>query len=84
MMLLTLRGVPVLYMGDELALEDGAVPPERVHDVADPPRDPCRTPFPWTGAGAEWRNPWLPFPRPGGTSQTSAPTRARRCTSRAS
>ncbi len=61
MMLLTLRGVPVLYMGDELALEDGAVPPERVRDVADPPRDPCRTPFPWTGAGAEWRNPWLPF-----------------------
>jgi alpha-glucosidase len=61
LMLLTLRGVPVLYMGDELALEDGTVPPERVLDVADPPRDPCRTPFPWTRDGAEWREPWLPF-----------------------
>ncbi len=61
LMLLTLRGVPVLYMGDELALEDGVVPPERVLDVAEPPRDPGRTPFPWTREGAEWRDPWLPF-----------------------
>jgi alpha-glucosidase len=61
LMLLTLRGVPVLYMGDELALEDGAVPPERIRDVAVPSRDPCRTPFPWTREGAEWRDPWLPF-----------------------
>lgn len=61
LILLTLRGVPVLYMGDELALEDGVVPPERVLDVADPPRDPCRTPFPWTRDGEEWRDPWLPF-----------------------
>ncbi len=61
LLLLTLRGVPVLYMGAELALEDGPVPPARVRDVADPPRDPCRTPFPWTRAGAEWHNPWLPF-----------------------
>src|SRR5581483_8308384 len=52
---------PVLYMGDELALEDGVVPPDRVLDVGDPPRDPCRTPFPWTRDGAEWRDPWLPF-----------------------
>lgn len=60
-MLLTLRGAPVLYMGDELALEDGVVPPDRVRDVAEPPRDPGRTPFPWTRDGAEWRDPWLPF-----------------------
>jgi alpha-glucosidase len=60
-MLLTLRGVPVLYMGDELALEDGEVSPDRVLDVQEPPRDPCRTPFPWTREGREWRNPWLPF-----------------------
>jgi alpha-glucosidase len=61
LLLLTLRGVPVLYMGDELALENGVVPPERVLDVADPPRDPGRTPFPWTRDGEEWREPWLPF-----------------------
>ena len=60
-MLLTLRGVPVLYMGDELALEDGVVPPERIRDCAVPSRDPARTPFPWTRDGAEWVEPWLPF-----------------------
>ena len=61
LVLLTLRGVPVLYMGDELGLEDGDVPPDRIRDVADPPRDPCRTPFPWTRSGTEWIDPWLPF-----------------------
>jgi alpha-glucosidase len=60
-LLLTLRGVPILYQGDEIALLDGSVPPERVTDVADPPRDPSRTPMPWTASGAEWRDPWLPL-----------------------
>jgi alpha-glucosidase len=59
-MLLTLPGTPFLYYGDELALEDGEVPPERVRDVADPPRDPCRTPMPWTPEGG-WDDPWLPL-----------------------
>jgi alpha-glucosidase len=60
LVLLTLRGVPCLYYGDELALADGHVPPERVRDVADPPRDPCRTPMPWTRSGG-WNDPWLPL-----------------------
>jgi alpha-glucosidase len=60
-LLLTLRGSVILYQGDELALTDGKVPRERVTDVADPPRDPERTPFPWTRSGDEWRNPWLPL-----------------------
>ncbi len=59
--LLTLRGTALLYQGDEIALVDGAVPPERLTDVADPPRDPERTPMPWTAVGAEWRDPWLPL-----------------------
>jgi alpha-glucosidase len=59
--LLTLRGTPFLYAGDELALPDGEVPPDRVLDVADPPRDPGRTPLPWTRSGDEWRDPWLPL-----------------------
>jgi alpha-glucosidase len=59
--LLTLRGTPFLYFGDELALPDGEVPPERVLDLADPPRDPGRTPMPWTRSGSEWREPWLPL-----------------------
>jgi alpha-glucosidase len=60
-LLLTLRGVPILYQGDEIALLDGEVPPDRVTDIADPPRDPSRTPLPWTPSGAEWRAPWLPL-----------------------
>ncbi len=60
-LLLTLRGSTVLYQGDELALLDGAVPAARATDVADPPRDPERTPLPWTPTGSEWREPWLPL-----------------------
>jgi alpha-glucosidase len=60
-LLLTLRGTPFLYQGDEIALEDGEVPPDRVVDLAEPPRDGCRTPLPWTRSGAEWRDPWLPL-----------------------
>jgi alpha-glucosidase len=59
-MLLTLRGTPCLYYGDELGLTDGDVPPERVLDVAEPSRDPCRTPMPWTRHGG-WTDPWLPL-----------------------
>lgn len=47
-----LPGMPFLYQGEELGLEDGIVAPE---DVQDPVglealaegRDPCRTPMPW-------------------------------------
>jgi alpha-glucosidase len=60
-LLLTLRGTPFLYQGEELALEDGEVPPDRVLDPAQPSRDPCRTPIPWTRSGDEWRDPWLPL-----------------------
>jgi alpha-glucosidase len=60
-LLLTLRGDTILYQGDEIALEDGVVPAGRVTDVADPPRDPERTPMPWSPSGAEWRSPWLPL-----------------------
>ena len=60
MMLLTLRGTPCLYSGDELALTSGEVPPDRLLDVARPSRDPGRTPMPWTRAGG-WADPWLPL-----------------------
>jgi alpha-glucosidase len=62
--LLTLRGTPVLYYGDELGLPQTPIPVKRVKDVGD--RDGCRTPMHWsgeTGAGftAEGVEPWLPF-----------------------
>ena len=64
MLLLTLRGTPTLYYGDELGLEDVEVPPERVVDPDG--RDPERSPMPWTGAPgrgftADGVQPWLPF-----------------------
>jgi alpha-glucosidase len=60
-LVLTLPGVAILYQGDEIALEDGHVPEERCLDIADPSRDPERTPLPWTRSGDEWRAPWLPL-----------------------
>jgi alpha-glucosidase len=60
LVVLGLRGTPVLYYGDELALRDGEVPPERRRDVAERTRDPGRTPMPWTRAGG-WDDPWLPL-----------------------
>ena len=59
--LLTLRGTPILYAGDEIALEDVPIPDQRRLDPAEPPRDRCRTPLPWTRSGDEWRDPWLPL-----------------------
>ncbi len=72
-MLLCLRGTPVLYQGDEIGLVDADVPHERMRDplgVAYWPayagRDGARTPMPWRDApgGGFTRpdvEPWLPF-----------------------
>jgi len=62
--LLALRGACILYQGDEIALEDVPVPPERARDVAG--RDPGRTPMVWSDAdGAGFTvpgvEPWLPI-----------------------
>jgi alpha-glucosidase len=62
LMLLTLRGTPFLYAGEELGLEDAVVPPDRMVDPGG--RDGCRAPIPWTAdAGHGWpAPPWLPWP----------------------
>ena len=60
-LILTLPGVAILYQGDEIGLEDGVVPRDRILDLATPPRDPARTPMPWTRDGCEWVDPWLPL-----------------------
>jgi len=61
-MLLTLRGTPFMYAGEELGLEDADVPPDGVVDPGG--RDGCRAPIPWTAAdGHGWSaEPWLPWP----------------------
>ncbi|HEY1427632.1 MAG TPA: alpha-amylase family glycosyl hydrolase, partial [Caulobacteraceae bacterium] len=71
MLLLTLRGTPTLYYGDELGLEQVAIPPDKVQDPWEKNepglglgRDPCRTPMPWDaspGAGFSAAEPWLPL-----------------------
>lgn len=71
MLLLTLRGTPTLYQGDELGMEDVAIPPDRVRDpweVNVPGlglgRDPVRTPMLWSDtayAGFSTVEPWLPL-----------------------
>ncbi|HEY3667739.1 MAG TPA: alpha-amylase family glycosyl hydrolase [Polyangiaceae bacterium] len=68
MLLLTLRGTPTLYYGDEIGMRDGVIAPE---DAEDPQgksvglsRDPQRTPMQWTsepGAGFTIGKPWLPL-----------------------
>ncbi|MGI8791735.1 MAG: alpha-amylase family glycosyl hydrolase [Acidimicrobiales bacterium] len=62
-LLLTLRGTPFLYQGEELGLEDAVVPADRVVDPGG--RDGCRAPIPWTGAsdhGWGTDDAWLPWP----------------------
>ncbi len=71
MLLLTLRGTPTIYMGEELGMQDTPIPADRVRDPAElrEPgrglgRDPERTPFPWQpgpGAGFTTGKPWLPI-----------------------
>jgi alpha-glucosidase len=71
MLLLTLRGTPTLYYGEELGLSDVAIPPAEVEDpreLREPGlalgRDPVRTPMPWDGsgnAGFTTAKPWLPL-----------------------
>jgi len=73
LLLMTLRGTPVLYYGDELGMHEAAVPPDReldpvalLRDPERPGRDGARTPMPWSaepGAGftRPGVEPWLPF-----------------------
>jgi alpha-glucosidase len=62
-LLLTLRGTPFMYAGEELGLEDAVVPDDRVVDPGG--RDGCRAPIPWTGEpdhGWGTTDVWLPWP----------------------
>jgi alpha-glucosidase len=71
MLLLTLRGTPTIYYGDEIGMQDVPIPPERVQDPFEKNvpgkglgRDPERTPMQWSGApqaGFTTGEPWLPL-----------------------
>jgi alpha-glucosidase len=68
MLLLTLRGTPTLYYGDELGMRDAAIAPEEVQDPQGKnvglSRDPARTPMQWNTerhGGFSRVQPWLPL-----------------------
>lgn len=71
MLLLTLRGTPTLYYGDEIGMAGVSIPPDRVRDPFEKNvpgkglgRDPCRTPMQWDEtchAGFSTGEPWLPL-----------------------
>ena len=71
MLLLTLRGTPTLYYGDELGMTDGVIPRNEIRDAAERNqpgigmgRDPERTPMLWNNsanAGFTTGRPWLPI-----------------------
>jgi alpha-glucosidase len=71
MLLLTLRGTPKIYQGEELGMQDNVIPPEQVQDPWEKNvpglglgRDPARTPIPWSGdmhGGFTAGKPWLPI-----------------------
>jgi alpha-glucosidase len=69
MLLLTLRGIPTLYYGDEIGMTDADIPFDEVQDPQglnmpdkNLSRDPVRTPMQWDGsenAGFSKSRPWL-------------------------
>lgn len=69
MLLLTLRGTPTLYYGDEIGMQDVPIPPGSARDpweLREPGlgvgRDPQRTPMQWddsANAGFTTGKPWL-------------------------
>jgi alpha-glucosidase len=70
MLLLTLRGTPTIYYGDEIGMEQVPVPLEQIRDPLERNvpglglgRDGARTPLQWDGtefAGFSTAKPWLP------------------------
>jgi alpha-glucosidase len=71
MLLLTLRGTPTMYYGDEIGMHDVAIPVEEAQDPFEKNvpglglgRDPERTPMQWSGdehAGFTKGTSWLPI-----------------------
>jgi alpha-glucosidase len=69
MLLLTLRGTPTLYYGDEIGMTDVEIPADELQDPRERnepglglARDPQRTPMQWDGsrhAGFSSGEPWL-------------------------
>jgi alpha-glucosidase len=71
MLLLTLRGTPTVYQGEEIGMHNVSIPPEAIQDPVAHSlpglglgRDPERTPMQWDAsqhAGFSSARPWLPL-----------------------
>ncbi len=77
-LLLSLRGTPFIYQGEELGLPEAVIPYEQIQDPWGKylwpewqGRDGCRTPMPWNKESAaagfsadmtDRKSPWLPIP----------------------
>jgi alpha-glucosidase len=71
MLLLTLRGTPTMYYGDEIGMHQVAIAPDQVRDPFEKNvpgigvgRDGCRTPMQWdtsANGGFTSGEPWLPL-----------------------
>ncbi len=67
LVLLGLRATPFLYYGEEIGMEDVAIPEDRLLDPSRffwESRDPERTPMQWDGSatrGFSAAEPWLPY-----------------------
>jgi alpha-glucosidase len=71
MLLLTLRGTPTIYYGDEIGMRQAPIAPDQVRDPFEKNvpgvglgRDGCRTPMQWDAsahAGFSQGEPWLPL-----------------------
>lgn len=71
MLLLTLRGLPFIYYGEEIGMKNVDIPKEKIkdgfaHDSVNIglSRDPARTPMQWDNssyAGFSTNEPWLPI-----------------------
>jgi alpha-glucosidase len=82
MLLLTLRGTPTLYYGDELGMPHADIPPDRVQDPFEKNvpgigvgRDGARTPMRWDPsryAGFSTVEPWLPIGEDAGARNVEA------------
>jgi alpha-glucosidase len=81
MLLMTLRGTPTMYYGDELGMEDVVIAPEQVRDPAardgGKGRDPERSPMVWVGAAQAGFTtpdamPWLPLVKDWETENAAA------------
>jgi alpha-glucosidase len=61
-LMLTSRGTPIIYYGDEIGMQDMAVSKTKMQDLSEIGRDPQRTPMQWSmenNAGFTQGIPWL-------------------------